>query len=104
VCCSVLIGVVEQVELKHASLVGVVRGLLHVDKHSRLSAVTLRTLLLSIQKEAIQQMKLVCTHAHTRTPLTRTHNHIHSLSLSLSLSCCLLLSLLLSLSHTRKQY
>ena len=40
----------EQVELKHPLLVGVTRGLLHQDKHSRLSAVSLRTHLLSIQR------------------------------------------------------
>jgi len=73
-----MIGEFEQVEQKHSSLVGVMRGLLHVDKllqllhvdkllqllhvdkHSRLSAVSLRNLLLSIQKDEIQRIKLVC--------------------------------------------
>jgi len=63
-CFIVMVGVVEQVELKHASLVGVVRGLLHVDKHSRLSAVALRTLLLSIHSQEIQRVKLVCMYVY----------------------------------------
>ena len=59
-----MVGVVEQVELQHASLVGVVRGLLNVDKHSRLSAVALRTLLLSIHSQEIQRVKLVCMYGY----------------------------------------
>ena len=63
-CFNVMVGVVEQVEEQHASLVGVVRGLLHVDKHSRLSAVALRTLLLSIHSQEFQRVKLVCMYGY----------------------------------------
>jgi len=63
-CFNVMVGVVEQVEEQHASLVGVVRGLLHVDKHSRLSAVALRTLLLPIHSQEIHRVKLVCMYVY----------------------------------------
>jgi len=57
----------DQVQLKHELLLPVARGLLHLDKHSRLSVVGLRTHLLSVQRTVVAPDRMFDLNALTRT-------------------------------------